>query len=144
VSFRADMRAAGVQLLTDYGADADLRLTVYPGRPRTILPPHAFVDKFQAEITYTGPTNYQHKPTMEMIVLHGIFDSKDAADQADAFADGFLEWQRTRFHAASGNTVIGLVAIEDDPSYVPDWLQPEEQRTYYATRLTLEGLAFGP
>ena len=27
-----------------------------------------------------------------MIVIHGIFDSKEAADQKDAFVDGFLDW----------------------------------------------------
>ena len=144
MGFRASMRAAGVDLLKDYAADADVKLTVYPGRPRTILPPHAFVDKFAAEIAYSGPTLFQHKPTMEMVVLHGLFDSKEAVDQADAFADGFLEWQLTEYHAAGGNTTLGLISIEDDPNYVPDWLQPEEQKTYYATRLTLEGLALGP
>ena len=76
-----------------------------------------------------------------MFVLHGLFDSKDAADQRDAFVDGFLDWAIDRYHAAGANTLVAVRAVQDLPNYVPDWLPPEEQRTYYATRLSLEGLA---
>lgn len=128
-------------LLTDYAASAALKMQVYPGRPRTISPPTGFVDTIRERITYTGPTLRQRVPTVELVVIHGIFDSKDAADQKDAFVDGFLDWVNTRYHQAGPNTLIGATETEDDPNYVPDWLPPEQQRVYYATRLTLEGLA---
>ena len=127
MSFRAAMRAAAVTLL------------VYPARPRTVNPPTAFVDGFTERVDYTGL--YQRHPTAEVIVVHGLFDSKEAADQADAFVDGFLVWVVARIHAAGGNTSVGIVGIEDIPDYVNAWVRPEEQRTYYATRISLEGLA---
>ena len=38
LSFRAAMRKAAVDLLTAYGADAGLKLQVYPARPRSLFP----------------------------------------------------------------------------------------------------------
>jgi len=32
---------------------------------------------------------------------------------------------------------------EDLPNYVPEWMPPPQQLVYYATRITLEGLALG-
>jgi hypothetical protein len=76
-----------------------------------------------------------------VIFLHGLFDSKDAAEAVDDFVDGFLAWVKPRFHAAGANTLIALTEVEDLPTYVPDWLPPERQRTYYGTRIGLEGYA---
>jgi hypothetical protein len=139
VGFQADVRAAAVTLLTDYGTSASVKLQVYPGRPRTINPPAAFVDIIRETITYTGLR--RRVPSVDVVVIHGLFDSKDAADQKDAFVDGFLDWVHERYHAAGTNTMLGATETEDDPNYVPDWLPPEQQRVYYATRVTLEGLA---
>ena len=141
MSFRTDLRAACVQLLTDYKTDANIKLQVYPGRPRSIAPPTAFVDTIREAIAYSGPTQYQRTPTAEVIVLHALFDSKEAVDQADAFVDGFLEWVVDRYDAADENTTIGITEVDDDPTYVPDWLPPAEQKTYYATRISVEGYA---
>lgn len=143
MGFRADLRAAAVTLFTDYKADAGVLLQVYPGRPRTINPPTAFVDNIREARVFTGPTLVQRTPTLECIVLHGLFDSKDAVEQGDAFVDGFLDWCDERFHAAGANTLIGAVSTEDVPNFVPDWLPPEQQRTYYATQINLEGFATG-
>ena len=33
------------------------------------------------------------------------------------------------------------IETTDVPDYVPDWMPPAEQRTYYASRIVLEGLA---
>ncbi len=140
-AFRSAMREAAVTLLTDYKADRSLTLQIYPGRPRTINPPTAFVDRFTERTDFLGPVQYRRNPICEVVVLHGYFDSKDATDQADAFVDGFLDWAADRYHAAGANTLIGAVTIEDDPEYVPTWQPPEVQRTYYATRISLEGLA---
>ncbi len=81
----------------------------------------------------------QRTPTADVLVVHGLFDSKDAADQRDAFIDGFLDWTLTRYHAAGANTLIAGVEVEDIPAFVPDWQPPAEQRTYYATRIAMEG-----
>ena len=39
MGLQASLRAAAVTLLTDYAADANVRLQVYPARPRSINPP---------------------------------------------------------------------------------------------------------
>ena len=140
MGFRADVRAAAVTLLTDYATGAGLRLQVYPARPRTITPPTAFIDNVREERTFTGHL-VQRTPTVELIVLHGLFDSKDAVEQGDAFVDGFLAFVDDRYHAAGAATLIGAVSTEDNPTYVPDWLPPEQQRTYYGTQVNLEGFA---
>ena len=143
MGFQADVRAASVDLLTDYAASAGVKLQVYPGRPRSINPPTAFVDAIRESIEYIGPTLRQRRPVAEMIVVHGLFDSKEAADQKDAFVDGFLDWATTRYHEAGANTLVGVTETEDLPNYVPEWKPPAEQLVYYATRITLEGLALG-
>jgi hypothetical protein len=141
IAFQTAMRAAAVALLTDYKADRGIPLQIYPARPRTVVPPCAFVDRLRERVTFTGATLRQRVPSVEVVVLHGLFDSKDAADQRDEFVDGFTEWVLDNYHAAGANTLIGAVETEDDPSYVPDWQPQEVQRSYYATRITLEGLA---
>jgi hypothetical protein len=133
------VRAAAVSLLTDYAATASVRMQIYPARPRSVMPPTGFVDALREAIAHTGLN--QRTVTAEVIVVHGIFDSQDAADQKDAFVDGFLDWALDNTGEGGANTVLVPVATEDIPDYVPEWLPPEQQRTYYATRISLEGLA---
>lgn len=140
---QAAMRAAAVDLLTDFAADVGIGLQVYPGRPRSIHAPTAFVDRITETIEYLGPTIQQRTPRADVVVLHGLFDSKDAAEQKDAFVDDFLDWVTDRYHEAGANTLIAVTATEDVPDYVNDWMPPEQQRTWYATRITLEGFAGG-
>lgn len=140
MGFRADLRAAAVTLLSEYAADADIRLQVYRARPASINTPCAFVDNIREEREFTAQL-IQRTPTLEVIVLHGLFDSGEAVDQGDAFVDGFLAWVDDRIHQAGGSTTIGAVSTEDQPTYVPDWLPPDRQRTYYATQVNLEGFA---
>ena len=52
VAFQAAARAGAVQLLTDYKADSGIGLQIYPGRPRSINPPSAFVDRIYESIVY--------------------------------------------------------------------------------------------
>jgi hypothetical protein len=92
-------------------------------------------------VDFLAPDIFQHTPGVEIVVLHGTFDSGDAVDQRDRFVDAFVDWVRTRFHAAGANTLLRVTSLEDDPTYVPDWLPPEQQRTYYGTRISLEGAA---
>lgn len=141
MGFRADMRAAAVTLLEAYASAQSIKLQVYSGRPRTIAPPTAFVDRISEGLTYPGVTLHQRTPTVSVVVLHGLFDSKDTVEQGDAFVDGFLEYVATQYHAAGANTLIAGVSTDDDPNYVPDWLPPERQLSYYATTISLEGFA---
>lgn len=138
---QANGRAAAVAFMHDYGVDAGLRLQTYPGRPASIKPPCGFVDTLRETYDFTGPTIIQRTLLIECIVLHGLFDTADAAAQKDAFVDGIVEWARTRYHQIDPNSVVGLVAATDLPAYVPDWVAPEYQRTYYATQLTFRGEA---
>ena len=133
------MRAAAVSLLEGYKTASSTNLQIYPGRPRTIMPPTAFVDGIAERIEYTG-LNQRH-PTATVIVIHGLFDSKEAATQRDAFVDGFIDWAMDNFHGAGANTGIWANSVEDLPNYIADWMPAAEQKTYYATRITLEGLA---
>lgn len=135
------MRAASVALLSGYAADASVTLQVYPARPRSIYPPTAFVDSLRETLPTDGSMLVRRLPIAEVIVIHGLFDSKEAADQKDAFVDGFIDWTLDRLHQAGANTTIAVTSTEDIPDYVPEWFPPAEQKTYYATRISLEGLA---
>jgi hypothetical protein len=143
LTMQADMRAAAVTLLEAYRTAASLKLQVFAARTRSILPPAAFVDRMGATFETIGITLTQTVPTCEVLVLHGLFDSKEAVTQRDAFVDGFASYVQTQYHAAGANTLIAAVRVEDEPDYVADWLVTEKQGPYYATRITLEGFASG-
>ena len=143
IPFRTAMRAAAVSLLEGYAQSAGVRLQVYPGRPRTVAAPSAFIDAISESYAYSNVRWRMRECLVEVVLLHGLFDSKEAVDQADAFADAFLDWCTDNLHEAGGNTTLAVREIADDPTYVPDWQPPAEQRTYYATRITLEGRAGG-
>jgi hypothetical protein len=140
IPFQAAMRAAAVAFVTDYAQSASVRLQVYPGRPASLAPPTAFVDGIHEVITYTGLL-VSRVPTAEVIVLFGLFDSAEAVAQKDAFADGLIDWALDRYHQAGANTLISVNEVEDLPTYVNDWMAPARQDTYYAMRISLEGLA---
>lgn len=139
IGLQAATREAAVTLLRSFGGYRELKLSVYPGRPKSIAPPHAFVDRLTETVEYTGLR--QRRVVAEVVVIHGLFDSADAVAQKDEFVDGFMDWAYDNFHAAGANTSLGLIAVEDEPNYIPDWQAPEVQRTYYATRISLEGRA---
>jgi hypothetical protein len=137
---RNAMRSASVALLEGYAASVNVAMQVYPARPRSIYPPTGFVDAInEPTITYTGLR--QRHPQAELVIVHDIFDSKEAAQQADDFVDGFIDWVTDNASAAGAATLIEVRATEDDPEFVPEWMPPEQQKQYYATRITLEGLS---
>lgn len=142
-AFRARVRAAAVNLLQVYANDADVKLQIYPGRPRSVRPPTAFVDSVIEAIGYDAQRELVVQAVI--LVLHGEFDSKDTVEQADKFTDDFIDWvwDPTNFHAAGGETSLAVVTAQDDPTFVPEWLPLADQRTYFATRITLEGRTFG-
>ena len=141
MGFRDDLRGACVTLLEGYASAASVPLQVYPGRPRTIKPPTAFVDRISEAMNTIGINSYQRRPVAHIVVLHGLFDSADAANQADEFVDGFMAYVVGNPHAAGANTVIGDMAIDDEPAYTADWIAPVNQSTvtYYATLIDVEG-----
>ena len=142
IPFQTAMRAACVDLLTDYAQAASLKLQVYSARPRSLYPPTGFVDRIRETITLAGPKMRQRTVFASMVVVHGIFDSKEAADQRDAFIDGFADWVLDNPDAAGAATLIGnTVVLDDQPAWVPDWI--ENPLTYYATEIVLEGYAGG-
>lgn len=138
MGFQADVRAACIELLDDHAAAANVTLATYPGRPASIAPPHAFVDTMREEIDYSIAPILRRTVQADVILIHGTFDSAVAVAQKDAFVDGFIHYVRDNVHAAGANSTIGVVSTDDDATYVPDWLSRELQRTYYATRITLE------
>lgn len=152
MTFRADVRAACISLLEGYKAavnaqrvidmnDKPFVLQIYPGRPRTINPPTAFVDRIYESIVYTGPELVQRTTRADIVVLYGQFDSAEAVAQADAFVDGFLDYVTGLVHEAGPNTTVGITEAEDLPTFVNEWVAPTEQRSYFGTRYTLEGFA---
>ena len=143
IAFQTSMREAAVGFLEALRDDltwpTNIRLQVYRARPASVHPPTAFVDSISEEINYTGLN--QRRPRAEIVVMHGLFDSGSAVDQRDWFVDSLIDYSFDHFHEADPNTEVAIVSVNDDPTFVPDWLPPAAQRTYYATRLTLEGLA---
>jgi hypothetical protein len=136
---QAAMRAAAVSTLTAYAADVGIELQVYPGRPRTLRPPAAFVDGLvEPQIVYTAGLR-QRTVQAEIVVVHGLFDSAEIAAQKDAFVDGFVDWITDHRHEAGSATLATITSAVDVPNYVPDWMAEDEQVAYYATRLVFEG-----
>lgn len=126
-------------MLRDYAIAANLKLQVYPGRPRSINPPTAFVDVLRERLEPTTERSFNRVPSVELLIVWGTFDSADVAEQRDAFVDGFFEWQADRPYAFGSNTLVALTSVDDEPTFTADWI--EVQKAYYATRLTLEGFA---
>src|SRR5689334_19620537 len=139
IAVQAQARAGAVQLLRDYAAEANIRLQVYPARPRSINPPTAFVDVMRETLTDTTGRNRERRPVVEVLCVWGTFDSADTASQRDDFVDGFLDWVADNPYAFGANTLQEAVTVEDDPVFIPDWVAPENQKAYYATRISLEG-----
>lgn len=136
---QSNMRTAAVEFMNDFTQDAGIKLQVYRARPATIYPPTGFVDRMGDQlVSFVASTIFQHVAFAEVVILHGEFDHGDTVDQRDRFVDGFLDWVRTRFHQAGANTLIAVRTVEDDPTYVPDWIPVERRKTYYATTIRLE------
>lgn len=136
-------RDAAVSLLKGYAAASGVKLQVYRARPASIHAPTAFVDRMTETIESFTVTLNQRTVRAEVILVHGLFDSGEAVDQKDDFVDEFLDYVTDRYHEAGANTDIRVTSIEDLPDWVNDWFPPSEQRTWYATRITLEGFAGG-
>jgi len=136
-AMQTSLRAAAIELLEDFAADAGINLQTYPGRPKSIYPPCAFVNTVNDSLQYSGLR--VRVTTAEIIVIHGLFDTGDTTAQKDAFMDAFLDWVTDNPHVTNADAIGLVTATDDDPNFIPDWMPPEEQRSYYATRIILEG-----
>lgn len=137
VAVQTEARAACVTLLGDYAADAGVKLQVYPARPRSLFPPTAFIDGMGESGQWAAGDGGDRTPTVDILLVWGTFDSADTANQRDAFVDGFYAWVADRPHAMHANSVIESWTFTDEPTFVPDWVAPKDQVTYFATRLSL-------
>lgn len=121
---------------------AGIRLNVYAGRPRTIEPPHAWIDARHDTISsIVAGSAMDHSAIVEVIVVHGLFDSESAVTQRDAWVDGFNSYLRDQLRGrglAGGNSVLERWRVDDIPNFTPDWLPERERTTYYATLYRLE------
>lgn len=129
-----------MSLLDGYKADnpGALRQT-YAGRPASLFPPSGFVDAInEPNILITaGPT--QREPSIELILIQGLFDSEEAVNNQDALVDGFIDYIRSHIHASGASTLIAnSVSTTDIPNYQPDWIL--DAPIYYASRVTLGGV----
>lgn len=156
MTLRVEMRAAVVTLLNAY-ADSlaePLKLQVWPGRPRSIHPPTAFIDTTrETRVPYGDSTTGAAVRTtqMDVILLHGprlagggSIDSADAVGQADRLVDGFTALVDQTPHAIGGNTLLSAISVQDEPQFTPDWITSggsleRDLSSYYATRIILEG-----
>lgn len=141
---QAAYRAAAVALLTECAAAASVNMQVYPARPMTLYPPTGFVSEMgDATTPFPGTSSlYQHTPLVEVVMVWGTFDSKEAADQRDAFVDAYHAHVAANVHKAGANTLVGPQSVNDIPVFNPDWGSEDQRQTsYYATRVVLEGFA---
>lgn len=141
MGFQADVRSGTLTVLASYASAQSLALQIYGGRPRTIAAPTAFCDRMRESIEYIGLTK-KRTVQLDLVFVHGTFDSAAAAAAKDAFVDGFVEAvAAATFSAAGDNTTLAVVSSEDDPTWTPEWLLPNEQKTYFASLVTVEGFA---
>lgn len=148
IAIQTEYRAAAVALLKNYAAvglaGTGTGLQIYRARPATIRPPTAFVEGMgETVVDFLAPNVRQRTPSVLIRLVWGLFDSGTAVDQRDAFVDGFSDWVTDNYHAAGANTLIAVARLTDDPTWVPDWLPQEQQKTYYSTLVTLEGQPVG-
>ncbi len=138
-----DYRTAAMDLIGDYVQDAGITpFQLYCARPTAIMPPTGFVDRMADRLEdFLAPAIFQHIITVQVVILHGLFDQGNTVDSRDRFVDGFLDWVRTRYHAAGANTLLRVRSVEDDPTYVPEWIPERDRRSYFASVITLEGEA---
>jgi hypothetical protein len=137
MGLQAAMRLAAVTLLDDFADSAGVKLSTYRSRPAKINPPQAFVDTI-GEVLDHSTNITQRTPVAEVVVVHGIYDYGESADQRDAFVDGFIDWAERRFHAAGPNSLIAVRDVTDLPDWTPEW-SDTDARVFYATRISLEG-----
>ena len=126
-------------LLNGYKAANDSALRqMYPGRPLSIHPPCAFIESIDdEEITYT-PAGTQRTPVVAVRLVQGGIDSEDAVDSQDALVDGFIDYVVTNRHAAGPNTLFLVEGVDDEPGWIPEWIE-DRPRPYFSSVVTLRG-----
>jgi len=131
------------QTLQAFKSASGLNLQIYPGRPATLHPPAIWQDVRRDTIEFRGThdTNFMdHTMVVELIALHGLFDSAEAVTQRDAFMDAFESYVRNNRDVglAGPNSALLRMRLVDIPNFTPDWVPERERTTYYATLITME------
>lgn len=141
-NIRTAMRAAAVTLLEGYkAANPGSLKQIYPGRPASIFAPSAFIEAInEPDINYTAQL-IQRTPRAEIRLIKGLFDSAEAVGPMDELVDGFIQYVLDNRFAAGPATLVAVISTQDEPGWVPEWLPPESQRSYYSTLVVLEGLS---
>jgi len=129
--------------LQAFKADSGLKLQIYPGRPASLHPPSIWQDERRDSVEFSGVHDFQamqHTLEVDLVALHGIFDSGEAVAQRNAFVDAFVSWLRSHREdgLAGANSVLERLSLRDNANYVPDWVPEAQQVPYYATTFTLE------
>ena len=139
MTVQATYRAAVMDLLQDCADNANVQIQLYRGRPKSIYPPTGFIDSMHDELDNPVGALFQHHPRIVVVLVWGLYDSGAAVDQRDAFVDAFHDWVRSNYHAAGSASLIAPTSLDDEPTFVPDWLPEEQQIPHFATRIELEG-----
>lgn len=139
MGWQADVRSACMTTLDAYASGANVKLATYPGRPASLAPPHAFVDVLREENVVSGHL-MQRTVQADIVIVWGLFDSKVAVEQKDAFVDGYIVYLRDvpNYASAGPSSLFRVASTEDDSTFTPDWMDRANQRPYYATRITVE------
>lgn len=140
LAFQTAMRQAAVDLLEAYAQSASINLQVYPALPTTFQPPTAFVERIDERTSFPGMTQRQRTVAVSVVVLYRLFAQGEraaAAEQRDAFVDGFSDLVLEQFHQPGPTELISAARFDDEPEYVIQG--PRGQVTYFAVRITLEG-----
>ena len=139
IAFQTKMRAGVMTLLREYITGTGIKGQIYPGRPTKLFAPSFFPDLMNEETVFSGPKNRQRTVRASVLAVWGLFDSLEAVTQRDAFCDGFADYVTDNRDVIDPAAVIGAISFDDIPDFVPNWIAPDEQITYFATRITLEG-----
>jgi len=140
IPFASLAREKTLDLLAELADGIGIKLSIYPARPATISPPHAFIDRASERFDHDTIDFAARHPRLVVKICWGLFDSKDAVLQRDRFVDELFDWFRDNPHAFHPNSLQAPITVTDDPSFVAQWSRTSGP--FYATEIVVEGLAF--
>lgn len=135
IAFQSASRSGAVSLLQGYVTAASLRAQVYRARPKQVKAPCFYVERLDEVTGEWFGTERQRLVSVFVRALWGRFDDGEAADQRDAFADGFADYIADNFHAFDPNAVNDYRGLRDEPDFDFDG------ESFYSSVIELGGLA---
>lgn len=141
-TFRADVRAGGLGLLTGFAAaNTSYDLSVWPYRPAAFGDrPLAYVGDLDETINHTGTTLYQRViDGFQLVFVWAPQTSPDEiAPVRDAIVDAYITYAMARPHAISNQTVTAPTRVQDVELELDGAFYPASIVTHGDT-LALEG-----